>query len=117
MGSGLSQNETVTMRIHASPNAGLDLRQRQNVPSAPQAADRLMPPGLPAVIPANARPSPAPARSNRPVSALIAQLIASAEDMPATRARRRADPSIGAESYRAVAGLGPALPYKKARLV
>lgn len=104
------------MRIHASPNAGLDLRRRQSVPPAPMAADPL-PSGLPAVIQANARPSPAPARSNRPVSALLAQLIASAEDMPATRARRRAEPGIGAESYRAVAGLGPALPHKKARLV
>ena len=117
MGSGLSQNETVAMQVHASPNAGLDLRRRQNAPSAPRAAGQALPPGLPAVIPADNRPSLAPARSNRPVSALIAQLIAGAEDMPLARARRRADPAIGAESYRAVAGLGPALPHKKSRLV
>ena len=117
MGSGLSQNETVAMHIHASPNAGLDLKRRQSAPSAPHAAGQPLSPGLPAVIPASNRPSLPAARSNRPVSALIAQLIASAEDMPSARARRRADPASGAESYRAVAGLGPALPHKKSRLV
>jgi hypothetical protein len=38
----------------------------------------------------------------------LAQLVAAAEDLPATRMRRRADPGQSTELYRAVSGLGPA---------
>jgi hypothetical protein len=43
----------------------------------------------------------------RPLSALIAQLVAGAENLPTARLRRRADPAESAGLYRAVARLAP----------
>ena len=57
------------------------------------------------------------APSTRPAAALVAQLLAQAEDMPATRARRRLEPAAGAEIYRAMAGFGPAVAPRATRSV
>jgi len=46
--------------------------------------------------------------SGRPVAALLAQLVAGTQNLPVSRARRRADPGDGARLYRAVAGLDAA---------
>jgi hypothetical protein len=44
-------------------------------------------------------------------------LIAKAQDLPATRVRRRADPAEGAHVYRAVAGLARSKENKKLRVI
>jgi hypothetical protein len=43
--------------------------------------------------------------STRPLAALLAQLIAKAQDLPVSRERRRADPAEGARVYRGAADL------------
>jgi len=43
--------------------------------------------------------------SGRPAAALLAQLVAGAQNLPVSRARRRTDPGDGARLYRAVAEL------------
>lgn len=107
------------MQIATSQSAGLDLGRRHNALLAPKPAVEPLHAALPAVVPGPmpARNSPPMAIRNRPVTALLAQLIAGAEDMPASRARRRADPNAGVEAYRAVASLGPARPQGKSRFI
>jgi hypothetical protein len=56
---------------------------------------------LPAVIPVARTDNAAPPQCRtRPVATLLAQLVAGAQDLPATRARRRADAAEGALLYR-----------------
>jgi hypothetical protein len=55
--------------------------------------------------------------SGRPAAALLAQLVAGAQNLPASRARRRADPGDGARLYRAVADLDAASQPRTLRLV
>ena len=104
------------MQIAASQSTGLELGRRRNA-LVPKAADESLHAALPAVVPGQARDSAPLATRNRPVTALLAQLIAGAEDMPASRARRRADPGASVDAYRAVSGLGPALPLARSRFV
>jgi hypothetical protein len=103
------------MQIVASQNTGLTLGRRDRAPAAPEAEPVRA--ALPAVIPAPARPQTAPATRHRPLTALLAQLIASVEDMPSSRVRRRADPGVGMNAYQAAARLGPAPVPGKSRLI
>jgi hypothetical protein len=105
------------MRIAASQSTGLDPGRRHNALLAPKPADELPRAALPAVLPGQARNNAPAASRNRPVPALLAQLIAGAEDMPNSRVRRRADPGASVDAYRAVSGLGPALPQAKSRFI
>jgi hypothetical protein len=98
----------MVMRISASLGTGIDPARREPtfVPESAVAPARTT---LPAVVPAADRNDDcAPSKQGRPVTALLAQLVAAAEDLPATRMRRRADPGQSTELYRAVSGLGPA---------
>ena len=105
------------MQIAASQNTNLDLGRRHNALLAPKPADELLRAALPAVVPGQACNSAPVATRNRPVAALLAQLIAGAEDMPSSRVRRRADPGAGVDAYRAVSGLGSVLPQTKSRFI
>jgi hypothetical protein len=104
------------MRISASISTGLGLDRRAHTPAPAHGAESPVRSQLPAVIetPALRGQSPAPARS---VAALIAQLVAHAEDMPETRARRRADAGYGTNAYRTVAELGPRPDLHTARVI
>jgi len=104
------------MQIAASQSTGLDLGRRHNALLAPK-ADELLRTALPTIVPGQVRNSAPVAPRNRPVTALLAQLIAGAEDMPNSRVRRRADPGASVDAYRAVSGLGPALPQAKSRFI
>jgi hypothetical protein len=57
------------------------------------------------VRPVTAVPSAEATMPARPLAALLAQLIAKAQDLPVSRERRRAHPAEGARVYRAAAGL------------
>jgi hypothetical protein len=107
----------MSMRIVASQGTGLGLERRQNAPVAPQNAAEPVRTALPAIIPNRTLESRALAARHRPLSALLAQLIAVAEDLPATRVRRRADPGAGMDAYHAAARLGPAKPLGRSRFV
>jgi hypothetical protein len=99
------------MRVTANSRNGLDCGRR---------AANSLPPGdepqrtlLPAVVPATQRVSAAAAPAIRPSAALLAQLVATVENLPVARARRRADAQASAEMYRSIANLEPA-PQKRA---
>ncbi|HEX5778177.1 MAG TPA: hypothetical protein VFY21_05000 [Xanthobacteraceae bacterium] len=51
------------------------------------------------------------------MATLVAQLVAHAEDMPGSRARRRADAGYGANAYQSVAELGPTFDAHTARVI
>jgi hypothetical protein len=104
------------MRIIARRSSDLDLGRHRYAHPAPKPEETVRA-GLPALVPGAERSNTLATAKNRPVTALIAQLVAGAEDLPASRARRRAEPSIGADAYRMVAGLGPALPRATSRLI
>ncbi len=104
------------MRISASISSGLDLDQRDRTPAAAQRADESIRSNLPSVI-EQAAPRCQPAPQGRPVAALVAQLVAHAEDMPVTRALRRADAGYGANAYQSVAELGPRFDAHTARVI
>ena len=73
---------------------------------------------LPALVPQPDRPPEADrGPRGRALTSLLAQLIGGAEDLPATRARRRADPEFGAECYRTIARLGAAKTLAKVRMI
>ena len=105
------------MQIAASQSTGLDPGRRHNALLAPKPVDELLRAALPAVVPGQARNCATVAPRNRPVTAFLAQLIASAEDMPSSRLRRRADPGASVDAYRAVSRLGPALPQARSRFI
>jgi hypothetical protein len=107
----------MSMRIVASQNTGLRFERRQNAPVAAQNAAEPVRTALPAIIPNHVAEGRALAARNRPLSALLAQLIAVAEDLPAARVRRRADPGAGMDAYQAAARLGPAKPKGRSRFV
>jgi hypothetical protein len=69
------------------------------------------------VRPVTAAPSDEAVTSARPLAALLAQLIAKAQDLPVSRERRRADPAEVAGSYRAAAGLGRPHEHKYVRVI
>jgi hypothetical protein len=52
----------------------------------------------------------------RPLAAFLAQLIAKAQDLPASRERRRVDPAEGARAYRAT-GLARSKESKTVRVI
>jgi len=86
------------MRVTANSGAAFraDLPARERVYQTPKQApaeNRSL-----VVQLAAARSAPAP--TGRPLAALLAQLIAKAEDMPETRLKRRIDAAEGANVYR-----------------
>jgi hypothetical protein len=107
----------MSMRIVASQNTDLGFERRQNAPVAAQNAAEPVHTALPAIIPNHAPESRALAARHRPLSALLAQLIAVAENLPAARVRRRADPGAGMDAYQAAARLGPAKPMGRSRFI
>jgi hypothetical protein len=60
-------------------------------------------------------PDRSPTLSRRPDASFLAQLIATAEQMPQTRSRRRIDPDAAIASYRATAGTGAAVAHRLVR--
>lgn len=105
------------MRITASSGTALNtvfLARRpidQKADEAPSGNKSLI------VRPVTAVASSEAAMPARPLAALLAQLIAKAQDLPASRERRRADPAEGARVYRAAAGLGRRNEGKSVRVV
>jgi hypothetical protein len=93
------------MRVTASPN----LSTARPAPAQP--SEFVGPAGAPAECRALARVSPvepeaAPLRWYRhPEAAFLAHLIATAQGLPQTRARRRAEPEAACAAYRAAARL------------
>jgi hypothetical protein len=103
----------VTAQSGTSLNTAFPERRRiyQKADETPSASKNLI------VRPVTAVSSPEAAMPARPLAAFLAQLIAKAQDLPATRVRRRADPVDAARVYRAVAGLARSKESKKLRLV
>jgi hypothetical protein len=101
----------VTGKNGTSFNTAFPERRRiyQNADETPSASKSLI------VRPVTASP-PLEARA-RPLAGFLAQLIAKAQDLPATRVRRRADPVDAARAYRAVADLARSKESKKLRVV
>jgi hypothetical protein len=93
------------MRISASVGSGCD-RPRPDI-NQPVDSEETRRTSLPALVPEATRSAAAPAVIIRPVATLLAQLVAGAENLPASRVRRRADPQTGADTYRATAELAP----------
>jgi hypothetical protein len=107
----------MSMQLVASQSAGLGFERRHTALVATESAAEPVRTALPAIIPTRAPESRTPTTRNRTLSALIAQLIAGAEDMPSSRVRRRADPGAGMNAYQAVARLGPAPLPARSRLI
>ena len=106
------------MRISASTGTGLGLGPRNAAAGARHNAGEPVRAALPALLPQPDRPPQTNyATRGRAVTGLLAQLAAGAEDLPATRARRRADPQAGAECYRAIARLDAAQTPVKVRVI
>ena len=105
------------MRVTANSGTGLsaDFLARQAFDQQAEAA----PSGSKSLIvrPVPPASSPEAAMLARPQAAFLAQLIAKAQDLPASRERRRADPAEGARLYRAVAGLARPHEGKNLRVV
>jgi hypothetical protein len=104
------------MQISASISTGPGLKRRDHTPAPAQRAEEPVRSNLPAII-EQAAPRRRAAPQNRPVAALVAQLVAHAEDMPGSRARRRADAGYGANAYQSVAELGPKLDAHTAHVI
>jgi hypothetical protein len=107
------------MLMRISPNLGTGIDPARRKPaSVPEQAVAPARTTLPAVVPgADRNDDWAPSKQGRPVTALLAQLVAGAEDLPATRMRRRADPGPSTELYRAVSGLGPAAVHHTVKMI
>jgi hypothetical protein len=105
------------MRVTANSGTGLStafLARRpfsQQAEAAPSASKNLI------VRPVSPASSPEAAMPARPLAAFLAQLIAKAQDLPASRERRRADAAEGARLYRTVAGLGRPNEGKNLRVI
>jgi hypothetical protein len=93
------------MRIPESLGARLQPTGRHRAEPAP--AQEPIRPGLPALLPGHVSERGAALRT-RPQAPLLAQLVATVENLPDARARRRADPAIGIACYQAMAALKPA---------
>jgi hypothetical protein len=76
--------------------------------AAPAPAQASMRTCLPALAPAYDTKSTEAPRT-RPQAAFLAQLVATAENLPVARARRRADPAVVISRYEAVAALKPTI--------
>jgi hypothetical protein len=94
------------MRISATPGTAIDPDRSNRSAHTTVTAEPEAPVPNSALVPvAVDRRFSERSASNRPLAALLAQLMANAQNLPATRARRRADPGEGARLYRAVASL------------
>ncbi len=105
------------MRITANSGTALDtafLARRpvyQKADAAPAQSTSLT------VRPVTAVPSSDVTMPARPLAALLAQLIAKAQDLPVSRERRRADLAEGARVYQAASGLGRPNEHKYVRVI
>ncbi len=104
------------MRISASISTSLGLKRRDHTPAPADGVETSVRSNLPTVIESHA-PQRQIAAQGRPVAALLAQLVAHIEDMPATRAFRRADAGYGTNAYQSVAELGPQAEARTARVI
>ena len=104
------------MRISASISTGPGLKRRDHTPAPANVAETPVRSNLPVIVETHA-PRHRNLAQGRPVAALVAQLVAHAEDMPATRALRRADAGYGANVYRSVAELGARADAHTARVI
>lgn len=96
------------MKIAASSGASTGLSRQKPSRTAYEAPERPRS-SLPAVIPATrTERADTPSPRFRPSAALLVQILAGAEDMPAVRAKRRIDPVEGSGIYRSIAELAPA---------
>jgi len=106
------------MRISAAPSTAIDPDRSHHSAHAPVTAEPEAPASDSALVPvAVDRRFSKRSASSRPLAALLAQLMANAQNFPTTRARRRADPGEGAKLYRAVASLDVALRPHTRRVV
>ena len=97
------------MRISTNPGTAIDPNRSHHSARAPVTAEAKALASDCALVPvAVDRRFSKRSASSRPAAAVLAQLMASAQNFPATRARRRADPGEGAKLYRAVASLDSA---------
>jgi hypothetical protein len=102
------------MRISASLGSALDRAGRGSDPAiTPDETARV---SLPVLVPESARAELAATRNIRPAATLLAQLVAGAENLPTSRARRRADPQSSAGAYRTIADLGPSPRWPASRV-
>jgi hypothetical protein len=91
------------MRVSASFGTELNRSGPHPAIGGPREPCEAQKASLPAVVPAvDDRRADDVRQRIRPAATLIAQLVATAEDLPSARARRRADPRASAERYRAV---------------
>ena len=104
------------MRISASISTGLGPKRWDHTPAPANGAETPVRSNLPVIVETHA-PRHRNLAQGRPVAALVAQLVAHAEDMPATRALRRADAGYGANVYRSVAELGARADAHTARVI
>ena len=108
------------MHISTNPGTAIDPNRSHDSAHAPVTADAEAPDSDCALVPvAVDRRFSERSASSRPVAALLAQLMANAnaQNFPATRARRRADPGEGARLYRTVASLDAAARPHTRRIV
>ncbi|MCC6949540.1 MAG: hypothetical protein IT539_17425 [Bradyrhizobiaceae bacterium] len=102
------------MRISASLSTGVGLHRRDTAAGEAHEAANAAKPSLPAVVPVpHDRRATASVHRVRPAAALIAQLVAGAENLPVARTRRRADPQSTAKLYRTMSEL-PAAARRRA---
>jgi hypothetical protein len=94
------------MRI--SGNLGAALRPKDRLQVEPVSAPGPIATALPALLPVRAA-TQSQAHRIRPQAALLAQLVATAENLPGARARRRADPAAVISCYTAMAALKPTI--------
>ena len=94
--------------ISRTPAAATSWRAR----ATPAAGDGAPAEGSRALIPLAplTASEPLPSVSRRPAAGFLAQLIATQQQAPQTRERRRADPGVVAARYQATAAGGPADP-------
>lgn len=94
------------MRIPADFGSELSLSRHEHPADTPPEDRQAPKASLPVlVVPAGDRRAYGTGHGVRPRATLIAQLVAATEGMPAARPRRRSDPALGAECYRAIGGL------------
>jgi hypothetical protein len=101
------------VRIAGSLGSSLDPQRRDEKSDARQRPAETLPVAV--------RPAPESDRriapSAKPAATVVAQLVAGIEDVPEMRARRRAEPGLGASRYRTMAGLGPAAVKRKLKTI
>jgi hypothetical protein len=106
------------MQIAASSGTGVGLASRNGAPEDPQSVAEAPRVSLPAVIqPVIRREAERPPLSGRPSVVLLAQLLANAENLPCARNRRRQEPPIACETYRAMTNPSPSFSPREVAVI